>query len=57
MNKVFLMLDANNNVVAIYTDKILAAKMKKSIEEKLKLELTVEERTVNLDIKMVGVLK
>lgn len=57
MNVVYLMVDKDKNIVAIYTDQIIAKKMKKPIEEKLNLELTLEERSVNLDLKMVGLVK
>lgn len=57
MNHVFLLIDEQNNVVAIYSQQELAEKLKKPIEEKLKVQLRIEKRSVNLDIKTVGVLK
>jgi hypothetical protein len=56
-HKVFLMIDANKNVVAIYSSKELAEKMKTHIEKQLNVALTVEERSVDIDIKMVGIVK
>lgn len=55
--KVWLMIDKDKNVVAIYDSEELASKMKSPIEKKLNLELTVEERSVNIDIKMVGLVR
>lgn len=57
MKYVYLMLDEAKNVVAIYEDEAVAQKLKKPIEEKLNLTLTIEKRSVNPDLKVVGVLK
>lgn len=55
--KVYLLIDLNKNVVAIYDDETLAEKMKTSVEEKLNTKVTIEKRSVNIDIKAIGVFK
>lgn len=57
MKEVYLLIDKDNNVIALYDESELATKMKKPIEEKLKVELTIQKRTVNLDISVIGVFK
>lgn len=57
MKTVYLMIDTDKNVVAVYDDETLATKMKTSVEEKLKTKVTIEKRSVNLDIKTIGVFK
>lgn len=57
MTSVYLMVDAEKNVIAIYDDADLAIKMHKSVEDKLQIKVTIEKRSVNIDIKMVGVIK
>lgn len=57
MKSVYLMIDTEKNVVAVYDDETLAQKMKASVEEKLKTKVTIEKRSVNLDIKTIGVFK
>lgn len=57
MKYVYLLIDADKNVIAVYDDQTLAEKLKKPIEEKLQVQLTIDKRSVNLDIKTVGVLK
>ena len=57
MNHVYLLIDEQNNVVAIYSEQELAEKLKKPVEQKLNVKLRIEKRSVNLDIKTVGVLK
>jgi hypothetical protein len=57
MTSVYLLSDVEKNVVAIYDNEELANKMKKPIEEKLKVELTIEKRSINLDLKVIGVFK
>ena len=54
MKFVWLLLNKDGHVVALYDDVHLATQMKKPVEEKLKLELTLEKRSVNQDIKRVG---
>lgn len=58
MKYVYLLIDkATKNVAAIYDDETLAKKLKKPIEDKLKVELEIEKRSLNLDIKTVGVFR
>jgi hypothetical protein len=57
MNDVYLLLDESREVVALYDNKDLAEKMKKPIEQKFNKKLTIEKRTLNLDIKTIGVFK
>lgn len=57
MNQVFLLIDENKNVVALYDSADLAQKMQKPIEEKLNVKVTIEKRTVNLELSTIGVLK
>jgi len=57
MNKIFLLIDSDKNVVAIYDDEAVAIKMREPLESKLNLKLVVEKRSVNQDIKMIGLVK
>ena len=57
MNKIFLLIDSDKNVVAIYDDEAVAIKMREPLEAKLNLKLVVEKRSVNQDIKMIGLVK
>lgn len=57
MKIVFLLIDTDKNVVAIYDDETLANTMAGPVEEKLGIKVTVEKRSVNLDIKTIGVFK
>lgn len=57
MEQVYLMIDENKNVVALYSDETIASKMKLPIEEKLKVKLTIEKRSINLDLKVIGIFK
>lgn len=54
---IFLLTDADKNVVVIYTDEIIAKKMKATVEAKVGKELTIEKRSVNIDVKMIGLVK
>lgn len=55
MKKLFLLIDEEKNVIAIYENKDLAERLKEPIERKLNVELTVQERTLNPDLKVVGI--
>lgn len=57
MTSVFLLIDEEKNVVAIYDNEEFALKLKVPIEEKLSKKIHIEKRTVNQDIKVVGVFK
>lgn len=58
MNKyVYLILDPEGKVLAVYDDKILAEKMVDAVGAKLKCEAKVEERSVNLPIDVIGLFK
>jgi len=57
MNHVYLVTDKDKNVIAIYTTVILANKMKPALEKQLNVELKIEERSVNQDLKMIGLFK
>jgi len=57
MSSVYLLIDTEKNVVAVYDDENLAKKMKKPLEEKFKKELTVDKRSLNQDVSLVGVFK
>lgn len=51
---IWLLLDKDSKVIAVYSDADLAANMKPHVEKKLNLTLTIERRSVNQDIKRVG---
>ena len=57
MSKVYILLDSEKNIIAVYDDKNLVENMKKPIEEKLNTTLTIEERSVNLDLALLGIFK
>lgn len=57
MSIVYLLIDENKNVVALYDNLELATKLQKPIEDKLNVKLTIEKRTVNLELSVVGVFK
>jgi len=48
---VYLLVDKDKNVIAIYDDQTLAETMKKPIEQQLNVELKIEKRSINQDIK------
>jgi hypothetical protein len=56
MKHVYLILD-EKNIVAVYDDETLATTMKPALEGKFQKTLKVEKRSVNQDIKMIGVVK
>lgn len=56
MNYVWLVIDNENNEVrALYDTVAIAKTMKKTIEELFDTTVRIEKRTVNLDIKYIGV--
>lgn len=55
MRKLFLLIDDEGKVLAIYDNKDLAERLKPAIESRLNVELTLEERILNPELKMVGV--
>lgn len=57
MKFVYLVLDPGEKVVAVYDNKEVAELMLASLEEKVGKTLTVDRRSVNQDIKMVGLIK
>ena len=57
MRFVWLMMNEQNEVVAIYDDATLAQTMLPALEEKFKTKVTVVRRSVNQDIKMIGIVK
>ena len=57
VKEVYLLLDENGRVVALYDDADLALKMKKPVEDKLNVVLSIEKRTVNLELSVIGVFK
>ena len=54
---VYLLIDKEKNVVAVYSSKDLAVKMKKPIETKFNVELMIDERTVDLDLSKIGLFR
>lgn len=55
---VYLLVDVEtNDVVAIYDDKTLAEKMKDTVEAKFGCKLHIDERSVNLSIDVIGLIK
>ena len=54
---VYLLLDETGRVIALYDDADIALKMKKPIEDKLQVILSIEKRTVNLELSVIGVFK
>lgn len=57
MKYVYLIVNNEKNVVAVYDDETLAKTMKVPLEEKFETQLVIEKRSVNQDIKMIGVVK
>lgn len=57
MKDVYLLLDETGRVIALYDDADIALKMKKPIEDKLQVILSIEKRTVNLELSVIGVFK
>lgn len=55
MKKLFLLIDDESKVIAIYDTKDLAERLKPAIEKRLNVELTIEERTLNPELKLIGV--
>lgn len=55
MKKVFLLIDDDKNVVAIYEAIEVAKAIKSEVEKKVKSNLRIEERTLNPDIYVIGV--
>jgi hypothetical protein len=52
--KVYILLDSESNVVAVYDDKDLAAKMLPVIEEKINDKIVLQVFKMNQDIKLIG---
>jgi len=52
--KVYILINSESDIVAVYNDKDLAAKMQPVIEEKIKDTLVIQVFKVNQDIKLIG---
>lgn len=57
MKYVYLLINPEKDVVAIYDSEELAKKVLPHLETKMKTKLTLEKRSVNLDLNTVGVFK
>jgi hypothetical protein len=57
MRHVYLLINPEKDVVAIYDNEEMALKLKSHIETKLNTKLTIEKRSVNLDLGVIGVFK
>lgn len=56
MTFVYLLVNSEKEVVAIYDDETLAKLMRDALTEKFGV-LSIERRSVNQDIKMIGLIK
>lgn len=54
---IYLILDPGGNVLAVYDDKTLAEKMVDVVGEKFMCKATVSERSINLSIDVIGIIK
>lgn len=55
MRKIYLLIDDENKVLAVYDNKDLAERLKPAIETRLNVELIMEERVLNPELKLIGV--
>lgn len=51
---VYVLVDTENNIEAIYDRSDLAEKLKKPIEDKLGKTLSIEKHRINSDIASIG---
>lgn len=56
-NYVYLLIDQDKNVLAIYDSENLANILKEPLEKKFNVTLTLERRSMNLSIDNVGIFK
>lgn len=54
MNKVFILVDEDNDIVAAYSTIILAKKMKPVVERKTETVITIVEVKINPDITNIN---
>jgi len=52
--KVYILLDSESNVIAVYDNKDIAAKMLPVIEAKINDKLVLQIFKMNQDIKLIG---
>ena len=52
-----VMKKEDNSIVALYSDKAVAERLLKVLEEKVEAELFIEKRTIDQDLKLIGVRK
>lgn len=54
---IYLILDPGGLVLAVYDDKILAEKMLDAVGAKFMCKASIDERSINLAIDVIGLIK